>query len=123
MPFFESRNATEKIPAAPPSPEWIGVSATLHVRPLSVDLKTRATEPPPVAIQAFDEPWTVRQVPLAANDPSFGIVEGSASGETRDQLFPPSSVRSRKGFPSTGSLITMPWSRSQNESASKKTPF
>src|SRR4029078_7006594 len=104
-------------------PRWIGVSATLQVRPRSVDRKTRALAAPPVPIHAFDLPCTMRQGPPAAKTPSPARTAGARVGGTRLHPLPPSSVTSTNSLPSAGSLSAMPWSLSQNAMASRNTPF
>src|SRR5437868_5232828 len=103
-------------------PACTGVFATRHVRPRSVERKTRARAPPPVAIQTFDVPRTATQVPLAANAASPGRTLGMLLGGTRLQVVPPSAVVRTNSLPPTGSLIAMPCFASQNEIASRKTP-
>src|SRR5262245_6108901 len=64
-----------------------------------------------------------RQVPLAANAASARVIGGASSMGTRFQLAPPSSVTRMNKRPSMGSPMAMPWRASQNDSASRKTPF
>src|SRR6185436_20797379 len=109
----------EKIPDEA-LPAVIGVVATFQPAPASVDLKTRATDAPPVANQTFFEPPTAMQVPLAANAPSPSSAGGRFSLGSSFQFAPPSVVLIRMNRPSTGSLIAMPERASQNANASKK---
>ena len=99
-----------------PLPDWIGVSLTDQLFPLSVLLKTL---PPPVPNQAFRFPWTTRHVPLAANDPSPGNDLGIPSGAILRQVLPPSSVVRITNRPPTGSPRAKPCSASQNARASR----
>src|SRR5262245_45802170 len=96
----------------------MGVVAACQVVPPSIDLKTRAA-PPPVAIQTLLWPWTVIQVPLAANAASPGSAGGMCSAGISFQVDPPSVVLMIRQRPSTGSLRAMPFLASQNASASK----
>ena len=74
--------------------------------------KTRAAAPP-LAIQASWSPAVTRQVPLAAkpNSPSSagGIPDRARLVHDR----PPLLVAMIRNFPCTGSLIAIPWRRSQ----------
>src|ERR1700674_1282680 len=100
-----------KMPAE--SGPWIiGVSATGQVLPALVERNTRATFPP-VANQTLMLPWTVMQVPLAANAPSPSRAVGIESGGIAVQFFAPSSVEvsSNLSLPelsATGSPTAMP---------------
>src|SRR5215469_8289847 len=107
MPFLASENASEKIPDDAFA-GCMGVSATLHVLPRSLERKTRATLAPPVANQAFLSPCTAKQELLAAKAPSLGNAGGRAAGRICFQVVPPSSVRNKAKRPSIGSLSTIP---------------
>ena len=58
----------------------------------TMEWKTRAALAPPVANQTSFSPCVTRQVPLAANAPSFGRAGGRPSAASRLQVAPPSSV-------------------------------
>src|SRR5262245_8174096 len=98
-------------------PLGIGVVATCHVSPPSVELSTRTAV---VAIQTLFLPWVITQVPLAANAPSPASAGGSFSGGISFQFVPPSVVLMIMKRPSTESLTATPRSASQKASASKK---
>src|SRR5262245_39774843 len=98
-------------------PLWIGVVATCHVSPPSVELSTRAAV---VAIQTLFLPWVMTQVPLAANAPSPASAGGSFSGGISFQLVPPSVVLMITKRTSTESLKVTPRFAPPKASSSKK---
>src|SRR5262249_985734 len=98
-------------------PLGIGVVATRHVSPPSVERSTRAAVVP---IHTLFFPSVMTQVPLAANAPSPASAGGSFSGGISFQFVPPSVVLMITKRPSTESLTAKPRSASQKASASKK---
>src|SRR5262249_28381599 len=110
-----SLKAIEKIPADG-CPVWIGVVATCHVSPPSVERSTRAAVVP---IHTLFLPCVMTQVPLAAKAPSPASAGGSFSGGISFQLAPPSVVLMTRKRPSPESLTATPRLASQNANASK----
>src|ERR1700694_3794481 len=90
----------EKIPEEA-FPWAIGVSATVQVRPESVEWKTRAAGPP--VPKKISPPESRRQVLLAANAPSLGSAAGMLPLGSEFQCSP-SVVFSKRNLPSMGSL-------------------
>src|ERR1035437_7032193 len=116
MPWRAAAKAREKMPAEGPALR-IGVAATVQERPRSLEWKTRAAAGPPVANHASRLPNRVRQLLLAAHEPSLG----SAGGGLRCcHVGPPSSVVRTSARPSSWSPATMPCCASQKAMASKK---
>src|SRR6266581_1844816 len=68
IPCQPSRKSTENAPAL--GELTIGVSYAFQVSPPSRVARMRATDAPPVAIQAFLSPCVATQVPLDENDAS-----------------------------------------------------
>jgi len=101
--------ATEKIPAA--APRWMGVLATVQVRPLSEEWNTREPVFPPLPNHASRGPDVVMQLLLAAKPNSPGWAGGMFPGAPTCQLRPPSFVMRIRNLPFTGSLIAKPRSR------------
>src|SRR4029453_16412874 len=107
----------EKIPEEE-LPAVTGVFETDHVKPRSLEWKTRAAAPP-VAIHTLSVPATVMLLPLAAKAASPGSAGGILARDVSFQVMPPSVVRMIKKRPSTGSLNAIPLLASQNAKPSK----
>src|SRR5579871_2170376 len=100
-------------------PAGIGVSATVHVLPLSGVWRTRDLLAAPVPIQACDVPNTAMLVPLAANAPSFSSAGGNDSHGTRAHVSPLFVVKIKNCL-SIESPMAIPCCSSQNDIASRK---
>ena len=96
----------------PASLRTTGVSVAVQLTPRSVVWKTRAAVPP-LAIQASALPAVIRQVPLAAKPNSPSIAGGIPAGLRVVHDRPPLLVVMTRNFPCTGSLMAIPWRRSQ----------